>query len=138
MKYYIKKFVSWFLSITTGILIMTTITIVGEGFDEIPTSILWRILISGAITSFITTIFYAKRVPDNRVLIHMILHYLSMCIAMVLMGSWFGWMEVTVLGVIIMCASVALVYVFVYATNYFINLRDTNEINKKLKEKYGE
>lgn len=137
----LSYFVKWYMYITTNILAVCAISFTVSGQENIPAKTLWQILVSGFLTTFVTVFVNLGEGSLNHKLtgfLRYFAHYLSMCAVMVLCGSWFGWREFNFTGIALMMADVAIVYLFTFLTYYFIDLKQANEINKKLKEKYDE
>lgn len=132
---YISEFIKYFCFITTGILIISGITVVN--YDEIPPEICLQIVLSGAITALVSTIFLTGE-PKNKkdMLLRMGLHYVSLCVIMVIIGIKFNWIPKSITGVIFMIVSVGIVYVFVCLSYVFTSRKEVNEMNKALLEKY--
>ena len=138
MKAFIE-FIKYYLYITTGILIVCTINLIIAGNEFISVSTLWQILLSGFLTTAVTILLVSKEKnakPPG--IIQYFIHYAVLCIVMMLCGYQFGWMNFDFQGIIMMVVSVAAVYMITFLSDYMINLYYANEINRKLKEKYGE
>lgn len=138
MKAFIE-FIKYFLYITTSILIVCTIDFLIAENDLISVNTLWQILLSGFLTTAVTILF----IPNEKNtkppgIIQYLLHYAVLCIVMMLCGYRFGWMDFDCQGIIMMAVSVAAVYMITFLSDYMININHANEINRKLKEKYGE
>lgn len=136
----LQEFIKWFVFITTGILIVCAVcfSLSPEG-KVIPGITLWEILLSGLLTSAITTFFLSREALDKwNVIVVFILHYIFLDMAMFACGVWFGWMSLDFTGVFSMSLSVAGVYLFTFAVNYFLDVQQADAINRKLKEKYKE
>lgn len=133
----LNDFMKWFFYITTGILIVVAINFVIAGEDAIPTETLWQILLAGFLTAGVTVFFHVG--DSNRkstALIRYALHYIALCIVMVACGHWFGWLEFDLAGIAMMMLSVAAVYFLSFVVYYMIDVKQAEEINQKLKEKY--
>lgn len=132
-----RQFIKWYFYITTGILVIVAANFALYGVKTIPRDTLWQILLSGFITTLVT-ILLAPRANQSRVKekIGMLIHYLGLCAAMIISGSWFGWIRLNQAGIRLMMISVALVYIIVYGVDYLLNRKQADEINQKLQEKY--
>lgn len=132
---YISEFIKYFCFITTGILIISGITVVNH--DEIPPEICLQIVLSGAITALVSTIFLTGE-PKNKtdMLCRMGLHYISLCVIMIIMSFSFGWMERSIGGAVSMIVSVAIVYIFTTIAYVFTSRKEVREINEALQKKY--
>lgn len=134
----LSLFIKFFLYITTGILIVCTINYQISGNNLIPVETLWRILLSGFLTTVVTMLFFPKENKGkSTTFIQYFIHYGILCIVMMICGHWFGWMNFNLAGIIMMLVSVAIVYLLTFFSYYLLDLRQANEINQKLKEKYG-
>lgn len=129
----------WFFYITTCVLIVCAVNMQISGCVMINLNVLWQILGSGFLTSLVTVLLRpGERDSGRQMFIKMILHYIALCIVMMLYGYWFGWMEYTPSGILMMVVSVAAVYVMVYFSSLWIDMKRADEINQKLKEKYSD
>lgn len=135
----LSEFVRWFFYITTCVLFLFAANMQLSGGDVISASTLWQIMLSGFVTSLVTVIFRPAEQDSGRVaIIKIVIHYLVLCVVMILFGYWFGWMNLNIQGIIMMTLSVAIVYFLVYFATYWLNKKQTDEINQKLKKKYSE
>lgn len=135
----IADYVKWFLYITTGILIVCGVNMEMMGMDMIPLKTLWQILLSGFLTTAVTVLLLPTELAGKvETCVKFLLHYVSLCIVMILCGNWFGWLDLDFKGILMMVVSVAGVYLLAFAAYYLIELRQANRINQKLKEKYGD
>lgn len=99
--------------------------------------ILWQILFAGLVTTAVTIYFASIQAVDTKInMIRLIMHYIALSLTMIGIGYWFHWIEMNVLGIIIMLLSVAFVYVFSMMMYYFLDKKEAEEMNEKLKEKY--
>lgn len=135
----LSNFVKWFLYITTGILIVCGINYTLAGVEAVPVNIFWKILFCGFVTTLVTVLLLPKE-EDGRTksYVKFALHYITLCIVMVPVGIWFGWIGFNLAGVLAMMANVGCVYFAASLAYYVIDCRQAEEINKGLKEKYGE
>lgn len=135
----VSEFVKWYLYITSGILIVTAIGFAGNKVDSLPAETLWNILLSGFLTTLVTvlSVFVGTR-SKAATIIKFLVHYLALCVVMVLCGSRFGWVSLNVEGVVTMMLSVAAVYILAFGAYCLIDLKQAKDINDKLKEKYGD
>ncbi len=137
---FITEFLKYFVIITTGVLLICAINVSlsethGESLSVNDT--LWQILGAGAATAFVTALVYRRECNTKKKFIVMvIIHYILICAMMIVMGVSFGWMDLNIGGIIMMTVSAALVYLFTYAVRYFSDMRQADEFNRALKEKY--
>lgn len=129
----ISEVFRWFLYITTGILIVTATmyTILGE--ETMPVNTLWKILLAGVLTTGVTICFKPWK---DWGYVGFLLHYLALCVVMVVCGCMFGWISFGLTGVIFMMIDVAIVYAIAFGAYWLVDMRQAKEINEKLKEKY--
>lgn len=135
----ISEYIKWFLYITTGILIVCAANLEIMGEETIQVDMLWQILLSGLLTTLVTVLLFIQECNRKaEVCLKCILHYVALCVIMVLCGNWFGWMKLDLGGIVMMVVSVAVVYLFAFLAYYLIDMRQAVQINQKLKEKYGD
>ena len=139
MKFF-TEFLKYFVIITTGVLLMcaVNVSLSETGGESLAVGItLWQILGAGAVTAFVTALVYMRECKTKKQFIVMvIIHYILICAIMVTLGVLYGWMDFNIGGIIMMTVSVALVYLFTYAVRYFSDIRQADEFNRALKEKY--
>lgn len=134
----IRVFLKWYLYITVGILIVIAVNFAFSGEKTVSADTFWQILLSGFLTTLVTVIFSPEDEHTKvRIAIKFALHYVSLCLVMFVCGSWFGWMTPNPAGAAIMMLDVGVVYLFVVAATYLIDVSQAREINKRLQEKYG-
>lgn len=133
----ISSFIKWYFYITTGILLVCAINMTLSRKENIPSDTLWKILLSGFLTT-VVTMFFLFRESDSKFVMgyRMILHYLALGIVMILSGRWFGWLEFDISGIVMMLLSVAVVYFLTSFAYYILDRKEAQEINQKLNEKY--
>lgn len=133
----ISSFIKWYFYITTGILFVCAINITLSREENIPSNTLWKVLLSGFLTTAVTIGFLLRESDSKFVMIYrMILHYLALSIVMILSGRWFGWLEFDISGIVMMLLSVAVVYFLTSFAYYILDRKEAQEINQKLNEKY--
>lgn len=134
----LKNFIQWFVYITTGILIVTAISFSILTDGTMPTVTLWQMLLAGFLTAGVTALFSPDEQTSKRAfLIGMFGHYLCLCAVMVGCGVWFGWINLTLPGVLMMCVDVALVYGITFTIYCLLEKKNADELNRKLQEKYN-
>ena len=135
----LKDFVKWFLYITMGILIVCAVNFQLADVESLSKETLWQILLSGFLTSGVTVLLYPRE-SMNKIpfWIKLVVHYVALCIVMILCGHWFGWLDFDLGGIVMMAVSVAVVYGITFLIYYLIDLKQADEINRRLEEKYGE
>ena len=131
------EFIKWFFYITTCIVIVCAANMEISGTETINVNVLWQILLSGFITALITVLLHPLEYGNGfDSIIRIIAHYVALCVVMIILGCQFGWMDFNITGIIMMVISVAFVYMFVYCAGYWIDKKQADEINQKLKTKY--
>lgn len=134
----LKNFLQWFVYITTGILIVTAVSFTVLDDDTMPTVTLWQVLLAGFLTSGVTTLFAPDECATKRsFFIRIFAHYLCICAVMVICGTWYGWMHLNLSGIVMMCVDVALVYGITMGLYCFLEIKNADELNRKLQEKYN-
>ena len=133
------NFVKWYLYITTGILIVCAVNFTLADAETIASDTLWKILFSGFLTTAVT-VFLVPQEEDSKMksYVKFFLHYFTLCIVMIICGVWFGWIHPCFSGVVAMAVDVAVVYLLAFLSYYIIDRKQAEEINQRLKEKYGE
>ncbi|MDE5908637.1 MAG: DUF3021 domain-containing protein [Lachnospiraceae bacterium] len=132
-----RDFIKWFSYITAGILVVCAVnfTLVGSGM--IPTITLWQILLSGGLTTLVTMLLYPRANGKKSVVfVGCLLHYAVLCGVMIACGYWFQWLSLDAEGIVMMCLSVAGVYLLAFTAYYIVDLKQAEKINQRLKEKY--
>ena len=133
------EFIKWFFYITTCVLFVCAANIQILGGETVPTITLWQILLSGFFTALVTVILRPGEQDGGRiVLIKIIVHYFVLCGVMIGCGYRFGWMDLNLNGILMMAVSVAVVYLMVFLASYWLDKKQADEINKKLKGKYSD
>ena len=133
----LSDFIKWFLYITTCILIVVAANIMISGKDMIPADTLWQILLSGFLTTLVTILLWAKEPGNIRSgILRMVVHYIALCVVMIVCGRWFDWLNLSPAGIIMMMISVAVVYALVVLADYWTGRKLADEINQKLKGRY--
>lgn len=108
-----------------------------SGVDFVSSDMLWQIMLSGLFTSAVTVLLGPDDLDSVRIsVIKIIVHYFVLCGVMFACGCWFGWMELNIVGVVMMMISVAVVYLLVFLAGYWLNRKQADEINQRLKGKY--
>lgn len=134
-----RGYVKCFLYITTGILVVCGINYGLAGAETVTADIFWKILVSGLITAGIT-IALLPREEDGKLksYIRFALHYIALCMIMVPLGVWFDWINFNLTGIVTMVIDVGGVYLSAIFAYYIIDKKQADEINKRLREKYGD
>ena len=129
----------WFFYITTCVLFVCAANVQISGNETVPAIILWQILLSGFLTALVTVVLLPGEQDGGRVgVIKIIVHYFVLCGVMIGCGYQFGWMELNLNGIVMMAVSVAVVYLLVFLAGYWLDKKQADEINKRLKGKYSD
>lgn len=67
-------------------------------------------------------------------LAHYVVHYAVVTVTALVCGYFYGWYEVTVSGVLLMCLTSAAIYAFTFYLRYHIGKKDAEAMNEYLKE----
>lgn len=133
------EFIRWFFYITTCVLFVCAANIQISGDKMVSAITLWQILLSGFLTALVTVILRPDEQDGGRVgVIKIIVHYFVLCGVMIGCGCQFGWMELNLKGIAMMAVSVAVVYLLVFSAGYWLDKKQADEINKRLKGKYSD
>lgn len=131
---FIKEFLKWFVIINTGILLISTLNVMN--YDEIKVIYLWEIMGASAVTSVITTLFFAidpdKIMSKYMQILIVFLHYACLLAVMLFMGYSFGWIVWDVRGILTMVFSVAGVYLCSTVLSIIVGNKDANRMNEAL------
>ena len=133
----IETTIKYFFYITTSILIVCAVVCGMYKYYQLPNTILFDILLSGIVTTVITVAFnLLGSLPKMPFVVNTLLHYICLCIVMILFGEHFGWLDYNVKGIAMMMVSVACVYAITFVFGYWMDDKKAKEINKRLQEKY--
>ena len=132
----LRFFIQCFLAVTTGIVILCAV-LYPNNPEALTPNTLWQILLSAGLCALSTALFYpGENASTLRIGLGLGLHFVSLCVIMVICGRWFGWIGNSFLAGTVMVGYVILVYGFVTGTNYLLERKQAKELNRKLKEKY--
>lgn len=133
---FIADLIRYFVYITTGILFVFITILLIDGGSVVSLQTLIEIPCAALVTALVTVIIYSREVIMKRELyIRVAVHYLLLCVIMVILGSAFGWIEFNISGVITMVISTAAIYVFTFEGAYLSSRSDAKKLNKALKSK---
>lgn len=133
------EFIKWVFYITTSVLIVVAVNIQISGDDIISADTLWKILASGFLTALVTVLMRPDEQNNWRSgVVKMVIHYVALCVVMIVLGYWFGWLELDFPGVVMMVISVAFVYLLVFMAAYWLDKKQADEINQRLQGKYSD
>lgn len=134
----LRIFIQCFLAVTTGIVILCAI-LYPNNPEALTPDTLWQILLSAGLCALATTLFFpGESAGTMRIWLGLGLHFISLCIIMVICGRWFGWIGSDFWSGAVMVIYVLLIYGFVTGTTYLLERKQAKKLNQKLKEKYPE
>lgn len=135
----IGDFIKWFCYIATSIAFVIACILNFYGKKQMPVAWLWEILFSAFLTTLITIGIACRNTETGLGTVSKyLLHYIALCVVMILCGNWFGWLSFNLSEIFMMLGAVAGVYLISISFYLIIDVRQANEINRKLKEKYDE
>lgn len=133
---FITELLKYFVYITTGILFVFITMLLIEGSDSISIQKLIQIPCAAFVTALVTVIIYSKEaVMKKEFYIRIAIHYLLLCVIMVILGSAFEWIKIDLAGIMIMVISTAAIYAFTFAGAYLSSKSEAEKLNKALKSK---
>lgn len=134
----IRTFVQCFITVATAILILSAISYQSHPENLTPDT-LWQILLSAGLCALATAVFFPEEDASKlRIRVGLVLHFISLCVIMILCGRWFGWVGPGFLDAAIMVVDVIIVYAFTTGITYFISKQEATELNRQLKKKFSQ
>ena len=135
----ILEFIKWFFYITTSVVFICAANLTISGGNTIFVNTLWQILLCGFLTALVTVLLRPDPKDGGKIMIlKIIIHYIILCVVMIICGHWFGWMVFSFADIVMMLVSVAVVYLIVFTAGFWLDLKGAEEINRRLKEKYND
>lgn len=135
---FITDLVKYFTFITTGIVIVFIVIVLIGGHDGISTATLIQIPCSALATSLVTVLFYPKESKTMKEYnLRLLLHYLVLCVVMVVLGTAFEWVNLNLNGILTMVISTAVVYIFTFTAAFLSSKHEADELNSALKNKHS-
>ncbi len=135
MTEFIKKFISLFLIINTGITIIFAFFAGSEGPVDVVS--IWRIMLLAALTALVTAVLFSiepkKPLRLPMIAVIFLCHFLILCAIVFFGGTGFGWFDTSVSGFLSVVLSVAFVYVFTTVISVILTHKETNILNDALK-----
>ena len=132
---FITDLLRYFVSITTGIVLIFIAVLFVSGIDGISLKILCEIPLMGLITAIVTAIIHHNESYGKQFIIKILLHYLIIVLIMSIFGILFGWVSANISGVLDMIVTTAGVYVFTYTVTFLLSKKEADELNSALKRK---
>ncbi len=97
---------------------------------QIPYVTLWEILLVGAVCTIVTELLP----PDAEVSpVRPVLHYVLITTSVLVLGYFYGWYKVSISGILLMCLTVAAVYIFTTLLMYMHYKRTADRMTEGLK-----
>lgn len=132
----IRTFIECFLAVTTGIVLIAAFAY-SDHPDALTSDTMWQILLSAALCALSTTLFFPEEYHGKvRFWVGIGLHFVSLCMIMIVCGRWFGWVGPGVWGAVIMVGYVVLVYAFTSGVTYLLEVKQAADMDRQLQEKY--
>lgn len=133
----LRQFIECFVTVATGILIIAALSYPSRPADLTP-AVLWQILLSAGLCSVSTVLFF----PDDtatrlQIYVGVSLHFISLCVIMVVCGRWFGWVGPGFWDAFGMIVEVIIIYAFTTGITYIMEKRQAAEMDQQLKKKYS-
>lgn len=133
---FITDLIRYFVYITTGIIFVFIAILLLKGYSGISTESLIRIPCAALVTALVTVIIYSRETMTKKEFyVRMAIHYLLLCVIMVFFGIAFGWIDLSLAGVMTMIIATAAVYAFTFAGVYLSSKSEAEELNRALKNK---
>lgn len=133
----LKLFIQYFVSITTGILIVSALSYALSERDSLPKNILLHILLCGFVTAVDTMLLFPTEAASKKQTgICILLHFISLCVIVSFFGVRFTWFAPSWKGILNAVLSVTLVYAFTFGVNYIIETQQAKQMNSALRKKY--
>ncbi len=135
MKFF-TDLIRYFVYITTGILFVFIVMMLIEGSESISIQKLIQIPCAALVTALVTVIIYSKEaIMKKEFYIRIAVHYLLLCVIMVIFGTAFEWINLDFAGIMIMVISTAVIYAFTFAGAYLSAKSEAENLNRALKNK---
>ena len=136
MPEFIKKFISFFITINSGIMLVVGLFSLGD--ETMSTDNIWRIFIISALTALVTAGVFSinPKKPMKRVVNILIFagHFVMLCAIVFVGGTKFGWFELSLKGLLWVAGSVGVVYVFTALIYILLANKEAKDLNKALKD----
>ena len=133
---FITELLKYFVYITTGILFVFITMLLIEGGDSISIQKLIQIPCAALVTALVTVIIYSKEaVMKKEFYIRIAVHYILLCVIMIIFGTAFGWVNLNLAGIMTIVISTAAIYAFTFAGAYLSSKSEAEKLNKALKNK---
>ena len=133
---FLKKFISFFITINSGIMLVVGFFTIGDA--TIPADSIWKIFIVSGLTALVTAGVFSinpKR-PMKRMVNVLIFagHFISLCAIVFIGGTKFGWFELSLKGLLWVAGSVGVVYLFTALIFTLLMNKEAKDLNEALKD----
>lgn len=133
---FLSGLIRYFVYITTGILFVFIIIMILEGSSSISLKTLIEIPCAAFVTSLATAVICSKDIMVKRdFYIGIAVHYLILCIIMVIFGTVCEWVNPDAAGILTIVISTAAIYVFTFAGAYLSSKSEAEKLNRALRNK---
>ena len=137
LKEFFISLLHYFVDITTAVLIAAAsyLTISGQQMDS---TILWEILLSGFITALPSTVLICLDTKSVRLsLILWIVHFILIFCTTLILLDVFGWCSITPESALLTFLAVVFIYLFTCLVHYLVDRKHTSLMNQQLKKRYS-
>lgn len=132
----LRNFIECFVCVTTGIVLICAFVYSSQP-DALTGDTMWQILLSAALCALSTTLFFPYEPSGKlRFWLGIGLHFVSLCVIMIVCGRWFGWVGPSVWDGVIMVGHVMLVYGFTTGVSCLLEVKQAADMDRQLQEKY--
>lgn len=132
---FIKSFLGFFTNITTVVLALVAVISINN-YETVTAYLPMQVLGAAAATALPTALIYNTEFKTlKKFIIYALIHYSILCVIMITLGSAFGWINPSPIGIFFMCLYVAIVYAAVFAISYIREKKDADKLNKALMER---
>ncbi|MGN0432692.1 MAG: DUF3021 family protein [Lachnospiraceae bacterium] len=141
---YIKMILRYFPIMTVVIMMVSAgyVTFFWGANANVSVMLIWQILLVSLLCSLSPLFFYCdekKKMGKKQFWFRWLLCYIYVNIVVLGLGISFGWFDPSKLPMVIgMLLAIAIAFVLIASFVFLLDLRTTNEINRKLRERNGE
>lgn len=133
---FITDLIKYFVYITTGILFVFIVILLINGSESISVRTIVQIPLAALATALVTVLIYLKEALTKKgFYIRMAVHYVMLCVVMVIFGTAVGWVALDLAGIMTMVISTAAIYAFTYGGTYLSSKSEAEKLNRALKSK---
>jgi len=136
MPEFIKKFISFFITINSGIMLVVGLFSIGD--DTMAADSIWKIFVISALTALVTAGVFSinPKKPMKRGVNILIFagHFVALCAIVFIGGTKFGWFDFSLKGLLWVAGSVGIVYAFTALIYILLANKEAKDLNKALKD----